>query len=96
MSAQGHGYWGHLADPEKRGWLGDMEPASQGEGAQGPRTGWNVLVTPSVCVAYREGEQLPTAAQVHPAEAMFLPRLRGRHSPAASQHDQAPLLPLDV
>ncbi|EAW99282.1 secretory carrier membrane protein 5, isoform CRA_d, partial [Homo sapiens] len=27
---------------------------------------------------------------------MFLPRLRGRYSSPACQHDQAPLLPLDV
>uniref|UniRef100_A0A250YAP5 Secretory carrier-associated membrane protein n=1 Tax=Castor canadensis TaxID=51338 RepID=A0A250YAP5_CASCN len=27
---------------------------------------------------------------------MFLPRLRGRHPSPASQHDQAPLLPLDA
>lgn len=43
-----------------------------------------------------ESEQLPTIAQIHPAEAMFLPRLRGRHPSSASQLDQAPLLPLDV
>nr|XP_042091157.1 secretory carrier-associated membrane protein 5 isoform X2 [Ovis aries] len=50
----------------------------------------------SGCHYVRESEQLPTTAQIHPAKAMFLPRLRGRYPSSASQHDQAPLLPLDA
>uniref|UniRef100_A0A8B9CUZ7 Secretory carrier-associated membrane protein n=1 Tax=Anser brachyrhynchus TaxID=132585 RepID=A0A8B9CUZ7_9AVES len=45
---------------------------------------------------FRESQQLPPAAQVHPPEAMFLPGLRRGDPATAPHHGQAALLPLDV
>uniref|UniRef100_A0A8C0EQP5 Secretory carrier-associated membrane protein n=1 Tax=Bubo bubo TaxID=30461 RepID=A0A8C0EQP5_BUBBB len=50
----------------------------------------------SVCQHGRKSEQLPSPAEVHPLEAMFLPGLRRGDPTAAPYHGQAALLPLDA